>query len=123
MGTDMHYGAEKIIFQYADDLRKNMTETEKILWKRVRKNQLSMRIRRQHPIDNYIADFYCHELKLVIEIDGGIHLSKETSEYDIIRDLILNGLGIVVIRFTNHQVTNEIEQVIAEIQNKIAELK
>ena len=123
MATNMNYGASKTIFQYAEVLRKNMTEAEKIVWERLCKNQLDVRIRRQHPIFKYIADYYCHELKLVIEIDGGIHLSKENSEYDISRDTTLNELGIQIIRFTNAQVTSGIEQVIKKIKKKIEELK
>ncbi len=68
-----------------------MTEAEKIVWERLCKNKPGLRIRRQHPI--YIADFYCHELKLVIEIDGGIHLSKENKQCDISRDITLNEFG------------------------------
>ena len=123
MITDMHYRASKIIFQYAEVLRKNMTEAERIVWERLCKNQLGVRIRRQHPIHKYIADYYCHELKLVIEIDGGIHLSKEIQQYDISRDVTLNEFGIQVIRFTNDQVINNIDQIIEEIKKKIEELK
>jgi very-short-patch-repair endonuclease len=123
MTTDMHYGASKTIFQYAEVLRKNMTEAEKIIWERLCKNKLSVRIRRQHPVWKYIADYYCHELKLIIEIDGGIHLSKENKEYDIGREITLNQFGIVIIRFTNDQVINEIEHVIEVIAEKITELK
>ena len=64
-----------------------MTVAEKIVWERLCKNKLSVRIRRQHPIYKYIADYYFHELKLVIEIGGGIHLLKENRECDISRDL------------------------------------
>jgi very-short-patch-repair endonuclease len=123
MATNMNYGASKTIFQYAEVLRKNMTEAEKIVWERLCKNQLDVRIRRQHPIFKYIADYYCHELKLVIEIDGEIHLSKENSEYDISREINLNEFGIQIIRFTNAQVTSGIEQVIEKIKKKIEELK
>lgn len=123
MATNMHYGASKIIFQYAEALRRNMTETEKILWERLCKNKLGVRIRRQHPIYKYIADYYCHELKLIIEIDGEIHLSKENKEYDISRDITLNEFGIQIIRFTNEQVINGLDQVIIEINKKIEELK
>ena len=87
------------------------------------KNQLGVRIRRQHPIYKYIADYYCHELNLVIEIDGGIHLSKENRQYDISRDITLNEFGIQIIRFTNDQVINDIDQIIEEIKRKIEELK
>ena len=123
MSTEMHYGASKQIFQYAETLRKNMTIAEKIIWERLSKNQLKVRIRRQHPVWKYIADFYCHELKLIIEIDGEIHLKKENKEYDIGRENTLNEFGIEIIRFTNDQVINEIEYVINTITKKITELK
>jgi len=123
MATNMHYSASKTIFQYAEVLRKNMTEAEKVVWERLCKNQLGVRIRIQHPINKYIADYYSHKLKLVIEIDGGIHLSKENKENDIGRDIILNEFGIQIIRFTNDQVINDIDQIIEEIKKKIEELK
>ena len=123
MVTNMHYSASKTIFQYAEVLRKNMTEAEKIVWVRLCKNKLGVRIRRQHPIYKYIADFYCHELKLVIEIDGGIHLPKENKESDINKDITLNEFGIEILRFTNDQVTDNIDQIIEGIKNKIEELK
>ncbi len=100
-----------------------MTEAEKIVWERLCNKQLGVRIRRQHPIYKYIADYYCHELKLVIEIDGGIHFSKENKENDIGRDITLNEFGIQIIRFTNDQVINDIDQIIEEIKKKIEELK
>ncbi len=123
MATPMHYSASKTVFQYAEILRKSMTDAEKIVWERLCKNQLRVRIRRQHPIGKYIADYYCHELKLVIEIDGAIHLLKENKEYDTNRDITLNEFGIQIIRFTNDQVINHIDQIIEEIKNKIKELK
>ena len=123
MSTEMHYGATKQIFQFAEALRKNMTVAEKIIWERLCKNQLDVRIRRQHPIWKYIADYYCHELKFVIEIDGGIHLSKENKEYDIGREITLNEFGIEIIRFTNEQVINETDRVIKVVADKITELK
>ncbi len=123
MATNMHYSASKTIFQYAEVLRKNMTEAEEIVWERLCKNKLGVRIRRQHPIYKYIADYYCHELKLVIEIDGEIHLSRENKESDISRDITLNEFGIQIIRFTNDQVINNLDQIIDEIKKKIEELK
>ncbi len=119
----MHYGASKTIFQNAEILRKNMTEPEKIIWEELCKNQLGVRIRRQHPIWKYIADYYCHELKLVIEIDGRIHLRKEEREYDIGREVTLNEFGIEIIRFTNNQIINNAENVVETIKSKIEELK
>ena len=100
-----------------------MTEAEKIIWERLSINKLGVRIRRQHPIWKFIADFYCHELKLAIEIDGGIHLRKETREYDISRDITLKELGIEIMRFTNELVINETDWVVGEIKSKIEILK
>ena len=119
----MHYDASNKIFEFAKALRKNMTEAEKIVWGRVCKNQLGVRIRRQHPIDNYIADYYCHELKLKIEVDGGIHLSEKNKQYDKNREMGLNEHGIEIIRFTNEEVSNQIDVVIEKISLKINELK
>jgi very-short-patch-repair endonuclease len=123
MKTRMHHGASNRIFQFAKALRKNMTEAEKIVWGRVCKNQLGIKIRRQHPIDNYIADYYCHELKLVIEVDGGVHLSEENQQRDKTREAALNEHGIEIIRFTNEEISNQIDFVIEKISLKINELK
>ena len=111
------------IFQIAERLRRDMTDTEKIIWDRVCKNQLGVRIRRQHPIWKFIADFYCHEVKLVIEIDGGIHLRSENKEYDISRDIILKEFKIEILRFTNDEVINEPDLVIEKIRRTIEILK
>ena len=119
----MHCGASKIIFQYAELLRKNMMEAEKIVWEKLSNNKLNIRIRRQHPIHKYIADFYCHELKLTIEIDGDIHLANEHKEYDINRDITLSEFGIQILRFTNHQVINNIDEIMKEIKKKVVEFK
>ncbi len=111
------------IFQIAERLRRDMTATEKIIWDRVCRNQLGVRIRRQHPIWKFIADFYCHELKFVIEIDGGIHLRSENKEYDISRDIILEEFQIEILRFTNDEVTNDPGLVIEKIKRTIGSFK
>jgi cyclase len=123
MASNMHYGATMETVQIAERLRKEMTGSEKLLWERVCKNQLGARIRRQHPIWKFVADFYCHEARLVIEIDGEIHLNLENKLYDISRDTVLNEFNIEIIRFTNQQVINETESVISEIKSKIELLK
>jgi len=119
----MHYGATMEIFQIAERLRRDMTAPEKIIWDRVCKNQLGVRIRRQHPVWKFIADFYCHEVKLVIEIDGGIHLRSENKEYDISRAIILKEFQIEILRFTNDEVINEPDIVIEKIKRTIETLK
>ena len=102
---NMFFGAKKDIFLKAVDLRNNMTESERILWDVLHDRKIfSMKFRRQHPIDIYIADFYCHKYKLVIEIDGGIHLDKEVKLRDDGRTYDFERYGIAVIRFTNEEV-------------------
>ena len=121
--SDMFYGAIKPIFARAEELRKNQTEDEKLLWQRLKRNQLGVRFKRQHPIWMYIADFYCHELKLVIEVDGSIHNVKEVIESDMIRQEDIVSFGIRVIRFTNKEVRTDIGSVISRIQTIINELQ
>ncbi|MFW5887100.1 MAG: endonuclease domain-containing protein [Bacteroidota bacterium] len=94
-----------------------MTDTEQILWKKLKgKKMLGLRFRPQHPIDIFIADFYCHLLKLVIEIDGGIHKSIGQKEYDIGREVELENWGIKVIRFTSEEIENEMSRVLEDIK-------
>jgi len=113
----IYFGANADTLQKASELRKNMTNSEKLLWEKIRNKQLNgYKFRRQHTISNFIADFYCHRVKLVIEIDGGYHNNEEQKEYDIGRTVELNELGITVIRFTNSEVENEIEKVIEAIK-------
>ena len=75
-----------------------------------------MRFRPQHPVDIFIADFYCHPVKLVIEVDGGIHKIRDQKEYDFGREGDLENWGIKVIRFTNEEIENKIEQVLKRIK-------
>ena len=115
--VSMFYGAKPNIFEKAKALRKNMTRTELILWEHLRsKKILGLRFRPQHPIDIFIADFYCHPVKLVIEIDGGIHTTKEQKEYDIGRTAELNYWEIKVIRFTNKEIEKELKSVLETIK-------
>jgi len=117
--VSMFYNAKPHIFETAKLLRENMTLYEDMLWKELKgKKVLGLRFRPQHPIDIFIADFYCHPVKLVIEIDGGIHNSIEQKEYDIGREAELNEWGIKVIRFTNEEVGNNIDLVIKKIKKE-----
>jgi very-short-patch-repair endonuclease len=110
----MFYNASPDIFRKAEVLRLNMTETEKILWERIRKKQLGVRFKAQHPIERFIADFYCHQSKLVVEIDGKIHQYQK--EYDQGREAEMNKYDIKIIRFTNDEVINDIDQIIEKIK-------
>ena len=114
---DMFFGAKRTIFQNAELLRKNMTPAEKYLWERLNKKQLGVRFKAQHPIDIFIVDFYCHSCKLVVEVDGEIHLSQK--EYDDGRTAELERWDLTVIRFTNEEVLNDIERVVEKIKKYI----
>lgn len=109
----------------ARKLRKRMTLAEKKIWSELlRKDKLEgFRFLRQKPLDNYIADFYCAELLLVIEIDGKHHLSADAREYDEYRTRVLNGYGIEVVRYTNEQILNHFDEVEQDLKEKVNERK
>lgn len=113
----MHFGTKPDIFKKASELRKTETQAEKLLWLRLNKNQLlGLQFRRQHPINRFIADFYCPKIKLVIEIDGSIHELPENKTYDIVRTELLKEFGIMVIRFDNEQIIYNSDEVIEKIK-------
>ena len=118
----MFYKADPLIFSNARELRNRLTPAEQIFWLRLKEQFSKYKFRRQHPISIYIADFYCHKLKLVIEIDGPIHNSEETKLNDEKREKDLENLNLTVIRFTNEQIKNEIETVIEIISSTIEKL-
>lgn len=120
---NMYYGASKILFQRAEVLRGNPTHEEEIIWGYLKRNQLGVKFRRQHPLLFYIADFYCYELKLVIEIDGSIHDNENVKINDEFRQKQIEDLGIKVIRFTNAQVKQTPENILMSISNTIKELQ
>ncbi|MFC2136792.1 endonuclease domain-containing protein [Bacteroidota bacterium] len=109
----MFYGAKPAIFEKAKLLRDNMTEAERALWISLQKKKImGFRFKPQHPIDKFIADFYCHKLKLVIEVDGGIHKIADNKEYDIGREAELNEFGIMVLRFSNEEIIDNKRKVV-----------
>ena len=118
----MFYKADSLIFSKARELRKKLTTSEQTFWLRLKQNFPEYKFRKQHPISIYIADFYCHELKLVTEIDGPIHNSEETKINDEKRQNDLEGLNLKVMRFTNDQIKNEIEFVIELISSTIEKI-
>ena len=115
----MFYGAKPNTFEKARLLRESMTAAESHLWTFLSKNKLGVRFKPQHPADIFILDFYCHELKLAIEIDGGIH--KSQSQYDQSRTDELEKYKIKIIRFTNDQVIEKTEKVLEKIRQEISE--
>jgi very-short-patch-repair endonuclease len=113
-----------IILETVRDLRRNQTKAEKIFWSIVRNRKIKNRkFVRQFAIifdfeDGkrfFVADFYCNELKFIIEIDGKIHDNQK--EYDSLRTYILNNLGFQVLRFRNEDVLFKLEKVIKELEN------
>lgn len=95
-------------------LRSHPTPAEQFLWMCLRKRQVEgFKFRRQHIIGSYIVDFYCPKAKLIIEVDGEIHLSQK--EYDQERTQQLMALGYRLLRFTNKQITNQVAQVLSKI--------
>lgn len=121
MERNMFYNASQELFAYSQRLRNNLTNAEKLLWDRLKENKLEFRFKPQHPIDIFIADFYCHALKLVIEIDGEYH--KFQIEKDNTRASELENLGLKTIRFTNQEIENNIEKVLESIKIEIEKNK
>ena len=106
------------VFEYANDLKKEMTKAEIILWKYLRDRRLNnLKFRRQHPIGKFILDFYCHELKLAVEVDGNIHELEDVKERDEGRTYMLTEWGITVIRFTNDEVITNLGFVLKTINS------
>ena len=115
----MFYGADTIVFENAKKLRNNMTQAELKLWERLCKNQLGFRFKPQHPIANFIADFYCHRAKLVIEIDGDVHFSEEAIKKDEERTNEIEELGLTVVRFTNQEIYKNLDEVVNTVKTLI----
>jgi len=100
-------------------LRANMPMPEKILWAKIRNQQLGVKFRRQHGIGRYIVDFYCPEWALVIELDGDSHYQDGAQEYDAMRDEFMRSMGIHVLRFTNVEVMNNLETAVMKIYERL----
>ena len=109
-------GAPSTAFGNAKELRRTSTPSEDLLWQELRNRKLDgLKFRRQHPINNYIADFYCSEKQLAIEVDGAIHNKPENKEHDQQRTQALNNMGIQVLRFTNTEVETNMPSVLNRI--------
>ena len=102
-------------------LRKRQTKSEKLLWQALRNRQLGgLKFLRQHPIGHSIVDFYCHEKRLVIEVDGGIHQSLDIKERDRYRQELIENYGISFFRCTATEVESDLEGVLSRIQKIVA---
>jgi cyclase len=116
MKPGMFYGASPIIFELAKKLRNNVTPTEMILWGILKGYFPKLKFRRQHPVSIYIADFYCHTQRLIIEIDGSIHELEKVKSGDSARQKDLEDLGIKVIRFTTKEIMHSLDIVLHKIE-------
>lgn len=118
------------ITEISRELRRNMTESEKLLWRRLRARKLWIKFLRQHPIhvlteDSWharcvIVDFYCHDHKLIIELDGSVHDIPEVLELDIHKEKLLKNQGFQILRFKNSDIHQNIDNVLNIIQEKYA---
>jgi len=118
--SGMHKGAPLSLFSKARILRQNMTPAETKLWECLKNKQLEgFKFRRQHPIHLFIVDFYCHELRLIIELDGEYHNEEEQILKDQERTELLQFQGISVLRFKNEEIENDIEKVLSRIKSFI----
>jgi very-short-patch-repair endonuclease len=97
------------------ELRRDGTDAEKRLWLRLRNRQLGLKFRRQSPMGSYFTDFCCKEAQLIIELDGDQHASEQGLDHDAKRTAFLIQRGYRVVRFSNYEVLQEIEAVVAEI--------
>ena len=116
----MFYSASPLIFDRAKSLRNRPTQAESILWEQLKDRRfMGLKFRFQHPAIRYILDFYCHSLKLCIEIDGKSHHEKFHKFYDADRTKNLEYFGISEIRFSNKEVEDDIDTVLNRLKNHI----
>lgn len=105
-------------------LRNNMPPAEKALWEKLRRRQLEdCKFRRQYSIGAFVVDFYSPELKLAIEVDGESHFIDGAQAYDQERDAFLTNKGTRIMRFTNTQIYEELDEVLLAIVHKVKELR
>ena len=104
-------------------MRKQGILSEVLLWKQIKNKSFGVEFHRQVPIDEYIVDFYCHELMLAIEIDGNSHFFEDIAVNDIERQSKLENLGVSFIRFTDTDVKQQMVMVLLALENKIEQLK
>jgi very-short-patch-repair endonuclease len=111
----MFRGATADTFRFAASLRASETYAEKLLWRRLKMKQLGFRFKRQHPIAEFIVDFYCPKAQLVVEVDGNAHDNSRHRLYDEERTKAIERYGLTVVRIRNEEIIHDIEKVIAKI--------
>lgn len=112
------------LLEFAKTMRSNATDAEHLMWQLLRaKRFINLKFRRQHVIKPYIVDFYCHELGLVIELDGSQHGTDDGKEYDVERTNFLEALGLTVVRYWNQEVLGQTDVVLEDLWWRCSELK
>ncbi|EKU56840.1 PF04480 family protein [Acinetobacter sp. WC-323] len=112
------------LLEFAKVMRSNATDAEHLMWQLLRaKRFINLKFRRQHVIAPYIVDFYCHELGLVIELDGSQHGTDNGKEYDAERTKFLKASDLKVVRYWNHDVLKNTESVLGDLWNVCLHLK
>jgi very-short-patch-repair endonuclease len=106
----------KIYKKKRQNLRNNATKAEKLLWQKLKNSQLGYKFRRQHGIKQYVVDFYCPKLKLIVELDGDVHNFIEQQKHDWIKEKNLEKLGFKIIRYHNNEIIKDIDKVMVNIK-------
>jgi very-short-patch-repair endonuclease len=119
-GTVLPRGSRELV-KRARELRHDATSAEQVLWERLRGRKIAGRkFRRQHPVGRFVADFFCDDARLVIEVDGAIHQEPTQQERDATREYILRESTLTVLRFSNDHVLNRTDQVVQMITDFVA---
>lgn len=105
-----------VLKERAEEMRKNPTEAEKVLWEALRAKRIGAKFRQQHIIEDFIVDFYCNEYKVTVEVDGGYHNEEGQMKSDAERTARLNELGYTELRFTNEEVIHDLDNVLKKIK-------
>ena len=112
------------LLEFAKSMRHTATDAELVMWQILRaKRFMNLKFRRQHVIKPYIVDFYCHEIGLVIELDGSQHGTDDGKEYDVERTKFLEALGFTVVRYWNNDVLGRTDVVLEDLWLKCTELR
>ena len=116
----MRYQRDVSRIAIAKSLRRRRTSAENVLWQKLRDRALcGLKFRREHQIDCWIVDFYCPELRLIVEVDGGIHDDPDQKVYDEQRSAQLSEKGLTILRFTNEEVIRDISRVMLRLENHV----
>jgi very-short-patch-repair endonuclease len=110
---------DRLLMRHARELRADKTKAERLLWSRLRVHRLGYKFRQQHPTEGYIADFACVAMKLIVEVDGKSHFGRE--RHDVQRTEALEAAGWKVVRYTNLDILDKIDAVVADIARHLAE--